>query len=179
MAQTWEFKAYATLADYENCNSFLGCTGFTGIRAAKADAAIELGARGKNAIVKFQTMDCEDIRVLYHDCRSSNPWWKDYENKAALVEMEATMNANKTSHIVLVVGDMEFYDNTVKIHKTRLIVPMLNEENAEAVGEYIRNTNNDDFGVFRVNGTSITLVDRTYTKHIISKSIRNRIMAAV
>ena len=80
---TWEYKAYASLADYENRLSFLGGTGFVGKNAAKTEAALDLAHCERNAIVKLQSIDQEEIEVLYYECSATQScWFNDYENKA-------------------------------------------------------------------------------------------------
>lgn len=174
MAQTWEFKAYATLADYENRHPWFTASGYGGFRAAKTEAVIIMD--GRSGIVKFQTIDCELINVLYYDgCQ----WFGDYEKRAQIKDTMNAYMANGVIRHVLVVGHIEFNNITAKIKAARLVVPGLTLEKATEIGEYIRNSNNDDFVYLTVVGNVISLTDSHYTKLVIPAKISKQIMEAV
>lgn len=174
MAHTWEFKVYATLADYENRHPWFTASGYGVFRAAKAEAVIIM--EGRSGIVKFQTIDRERINVLYFD---GGQWFGDYEKRA---QIKDTMNAYMTNggiRHVLVVGHIEYGNTTAKIKYAGLVVPGLSPEMANEIGEYIRNSNNDDFAYLTVVGNVISLTDSHYTKLVIPAKIRKEILEAV
>ena len=85
------------------------------------------------------------------------------------------MNFSQTESFLLIVGDIEFNENSIIIHALRMISLVLTVETAEAVGEHFLNINGDDYCIFRVTCSNLIPINPSFTKVFIPDHIRKQI----